>query len=437
MCSISILLKAARRDCKCVSVSDQCCGITWRLSALWYTLLRSPSQVLPESRRQSYGIWTLLIFGIVGYIGYICFNAVEKMKDPDVSFSLSNDGYTYPDLNVCMYDWGAGCDTGVLPEDCVFSSNSTEGGIAGGYYFGENNGTIPTWARLTEDRGWCVTFFMSQIDNRVGMARNPEDYGDFSILDLSWYPGGAANKSNTCTAQSDEGIWEDHSGTVVIHLEDPASNDFVVSTGLQASYSCVTSTSNRLLQTEVRLGLTRTKLLGGEVTNSYKVATTSTYNYYTSRNASIEAPYASMKLNIKQGPNSLENLTEIDPVSIAEFLGNVGGFWDLLLLLLPIFLVSTLQQDPHLQVRNLRKTASQGVEMVRRLNFKSKDRVGQEGFGDLNVEQTPSWDCQRPIEQVLPTSRPVVGVFPSTPSLRAARSPARSPEPRKIPAASP
>ncbi|CAM9606193.1 unnamed protein product, partial [Pylaiella littoralis] len=56
---------------------------------------------------------------------------------------------------------------------------STEGGIAGGYYFGENNGTIPTWARLTEDRGWCVTFFMSQIDNRVGMARNPEDYGDF------------------------------------------------------------------------------------------------------------------------------------------------------------------------------------------------------------------------------------------------------------------
>jgi len=41
------------------------------------------------------------------------------------------------------------------------------------------------------------------------------------------------------------------SGTVVIHLEDPAANDFVVSTGLQASYSCVTSTSNRLMQTEV------------------------------------------------------------------------------------------------------------------------------------------------------------------------------------------
>lgn len=34
-----------------------------------------------------------------------------------------------------------------------------------------------------------------------------------------------------------------------------------------------------------------------------------------------------MMLNIKQGPNSLETLTQIDPVSIAEFLGNVGGFW--------------------------------------------------------------------------------------------------------------
>lgn len=30
-----------------------------------------------------------------------------------------------------------------------------------------------------------MTFFMSQIDNQVGMARNPEDYGDYSILEVS------------------------------------------------------------------------------------------------------------------------------------------------------------------------------------------------------------------------------------------------------------
>lgn len=106
---------------------------------------------------------------------------------------------------------------------------------------------------------------------------------------------------------------------------------------------------------------------------------------------------------------------------------------DLLLLFLPIFLVSTLQQEPHLKVRNFRKTASRGIEMARNFRVEAKDRVGQEGFGDLNGEQIPNWDCQRPIEQVLPTSRPVVGVLPSTPSPRAASSP----EPRNIPAASP
>lgn len=62
-----------------------------------------------------------------------------------------NDAYTYPDFNLCMYTWGAGCDTGVSEADCVNSSNSTEGGIAGGFYYGKNERAIPTWARLTDD----------------------------------------------------------------------------------------------------------------------------------------------------------------------------------------------------------------------------------------------------------------------------------------------
>lgn len=90
-----------------------------------------------------------------------------------------------------------------------------------------------------------------------------------------------------------------------------------------------------------------------------------------------------------------------------------------------------MQQEPHLKVRNFRKTAAKGIEIARSLGVEArgKDKVGREGFGDLHAEQAPSWDCQRPIEQVLP--RPVVGAVPSTPSAGAARPP----EPRKIPAA--
>lgn len=41
----------------------------------------------------------------------------------------------------------------------------------------------------------------------------------------------------------------------------------------------------------------------------------------------ITRPYAFIDLRIKQGPNSLEKITEDAPVSIGELLGDIGGFW--------------------------------------------------------------------------------------------------------------
>lgn len=41
----------------------------------------------------------------------------------------------------------------------------------------------------------------------------------------------------------------------------------------------------------------------------------------------ITRPYAFIDLRIKQGPNSLETITEDAPVSIGELLGDIGGFW--------------------------------------------------------------------------------------------------------------
>lgn len=44
-------------------------------------------------------------------------------------------------------------------------------------------------------------------------------------------------------------------------------------------------------------------------------------------NESISAPYAYLAMEIQQEPNSLQIITEIDPLDVAEMLGNVGGFW--------------------------------------------------------------------------------------------------------------
>lgn len=41
----------------------------------------------------------------------------------------------------------------------------------------------------------------------------------------------------------------------------------------------------------------------------------------------IASPYAWLSMEVAQVTNSLEEITEISPLEIAEILGNVGGFW--------------------------------------------------------------------------------------------------------------
>lgn len=41
----------------------------------------------------------------------------------------------------------------------------------------------------------------------------------------------------------------------------------------------------------------------------------------------ISSPYAWLSMEVAQVTDSLEEITEIDPLNIAEILGNIGGFW--------------------------------------------------------------------------------------------------------------
>ena len=44
-------------------------------------------------------------------------------------------------------------------------------------------------------------------------------------------------------------------------------------------------------------------------------------------NGDIIYPYAFVDVQIKQEINSLEIVTEIDPLDVGEILGSIGGFW--------------------------------------------------------------------------------------------------------------
>lgn len=76
----------------------------------------------------------------------------------------------------------------------------------------------------------------------------------------------------------------------------------------------------------------------------------------------IQAPYAYLSLELQQESNSMTVITEIDPLDLAEIFGEIGGFWDLILIAWPIFFVAVSYEPPHLKPRNFRESAARVTE---------------------------------------------------------------------------
>ncbi|CAN0502911.1 unnamed protein product [Ectocarpus sp. 12 AP-2014] len=222
---------------------------------------------------------------------------------------------------------------------------------------------------------------------------------------MYWYPGGTANASTTCI--SEEGEWDSHSETVIVFLRDPDTG--VLSAGIQVPYSCMTSESSSHVFTYMGIGLTKEDKLNQDDTASYKALEISSATYKDKRTdniTGITSPYAWLSMEIAQSTDSLEEITEINPLEIAELFGNVGGFWDLLLLLWPIFFISASRQDPHLKGRNFTKSVTRGsdrvVDLTRRVNsaasldlpYRLRRKAGdrQSNATDEDEERPPAWE---------------------------------------------
>ena len=123
------------------------------------------------------------------------------------------------------------------------------------------------------------------------------------------------------------------------------------------------------------------------------------------RNANItgiRAPYAYLATELQQESDSLAIITEIDPFVFTEILGEIGGFWDLILIAWPIFFVALSNEAPNLKARNFRKSAVKAAETVTRVGFPTimqvlrvstgKRRAGKTQDGAEGGEQMPQWD---------------------------------------------
>ncbi|CAM9559479.1 unnamed protein product, partial [Ectocarpus sp. 13 AM-2016] len=322
-----------------------------------------------------------------------------------------NEVYRYPDFGVCLYQ-DNGCDSldDHIAEGCVTSSNSTEFGPSTAEYRGQElsptDGVwIPDTTEETEKRQsidvdprftgpekkYCVLFNMSAIEHKLGEERVQENYLDYTNLRMAWYPSGSKeNDSNTCT--TDLASRKPHSTSVVIHLFDEVTD--TIASGFQVAYTCRSNTSDTHMFTDIALALTETTKLDGTTERSYRADTIYSYPYVSDRVnesiSSITRPYAFIDLRIKQGPNSLEKITEDAPVSIGELLGDIGGFWDILLLLWPVFFVVVSQEEPTLKPRDFRKSLHRGTGRVMKCNCCTRSGAEQ-------VEMTARGDFGTPV----------------------------------------
>ncbi|CAM9558036.1 unnamed protein product [Ectocarpus fasciculatus] len=210
---------------------------------------------------------------------------------------------------------------------------------------------------------------MSAIEHELGEERAQENYLDYTNLRMAWYPSGSKEKdSNTCTTDLASRV--PHSTSVVIHLFDEVTD--TIASGFQVAYTCRSNTSDTHVFTDIILALTETTKLDGTTDRSYRADAIYSYPYVSDQVGenipNITRPYAFIDLRIKQGSNSLEKITEDPPVSIPELLGDIGGFWDILLFLWPIFFVVASQEEPTLKPRDFRKTLQRGTERVMKCN---------------------------------------------------------------------
>ena len=131
----------------------------------------------------------------------------------------------------------------------------------------------------------------------------------------------------------------------------------------------------------------------------------SIHPFFLQRNESItgmQAPYAYVKLELHQEFDSLVEVTEIDPFDLAEIVGQIGGFWDLLLFSWPIFFVAISYEAPSLKARDFRKSAVRATENVTKVvlptvlrRFRTgtaKRQSGRMCGGVETFEELPPWE---------------------------------------------
>eukprot|EP00904_Undaria_pinnatifida_P004018 jgi/Undpi1/13617/HiC_scaffold_9.g03271.m1 len=152
------------------------------------------------------------------------------------------------------------------------------------------------------------------------------------------------------------------------------------------------------VETALTIGKNTRHLLSGESATSYPVLTISTGDYVeqiqmdlgsdTDDSGSYAIGY--LHLMITQGAYSLTELTDVNPLDIGTFLGNIGGFWELLLVTWGLCFIAAKAETPLTRGRDFTQPIRKGKEMVTKRRRSSSIRTQAS-----DDEEQPYWNSTK------------------------------------------
>ncbi|CAM9958392.1 unnamed protein product [Laminaria digitata] len=261
----------------------------------------------------------------------------------------------------------------------------------------------PSTSLTLSDRP-CLSFDLSQVD----VENRADKKWTRAVVEMSWV---SSDNDNTDTG---------YRASANVFLGDNADEEEY--TAVPYSRNQKTSEDPTYKATDMTIGKTHRKLLGGDSTTTFPVLTLSTTDFVKSKssvsassfyystashfhldpelftddffrdddhvhasssssptNASLSAfeefvadlpdEYATGTLNlvITQGAYSLTEIKDVNPLEIGKLLGSIGGFWELLVLLWGLCYIATNSYDePTLKARDFSKIAERGSSIATR-----------------------------------------------------------------------
>eukprot|EP00903_Cladosiphon_okamuranus_P020250 g18584.t2 len=135
---------------------------------------------------------------------------------------------------------------------------------------------------------------------------------------------------------------------VFVFLEENEPDKLDKTTYLTIPYQPVTSATVETTDSYLTIGKTIKTALSGDKETSFPALTLSQSKYKTARTP--DAPAV-----LKKGPFSYTTIKELNPLEIGTFLGNLGGFWELLIIVWGIcFVLQRQNRGPALKRRRFR-----------------------------------------------------------------------------------